>query len=304
MTVLRTGRSSGQPPSPEQGLAGAPSRQEGVPIRMWVTQKCQYALRALFELAKRQQDGIVRAADIAANQAIPKRFLEVILHQLRQGGFVDSQRGKEGGFFLSRPPESITVGEIIRFIDGPISPVDCQLASPHYSCTLKESCVFLGLWDEARLALEGVYDTKTLKDLVEREQGMFFADAPPILHLETTAACGGGSLRRPGPERQRCLRRPGPDARLAGMIPPDPLRRVQWGEAISYGVALYLLGEDLMRGLAPRSRPPFPGVRGAAPPRQGPGAAPLVGWVQGGATPPPWRAAGAHPRSNPRSLPG
>ncbi len=144
---------------------------------MWVTQKCQYALRALFELAKRQGEGAVRAADIATNQAVPKRFLEVILHQLRQGGFVDSQRGKEGGFFLSRPAQSITVGEIIRFIDGPINPVDCQLDKPHFSCTLKGSCVFMSLWDEARLALERVYDTKSLKDLVEREQKMLERDA-------------------------------------------------------------------------------------------------------------------------------
>jgi Rrf2 family protein len=143
---------------------------------MWVTQKCQYALRALFELAKREGRGVVRAADIAANQAIPKRFLEVILHQLRQGGFVDSQRGKEGGFFLSRPAESITVGELIRFIDGPINPVDCQLDRPQFDCSLKGNCVFIGLWEEARQALERVYDTKTLKDLVEREQAMLGAD--------------------------------------------------------------------------------------------------------------------------------
>lgn len=139
---------------------------------MWITQKCQYALRALFELAKREGQGVVRAADIATNQAIPKRFLEVILHQLRQGGFLDSQRGKEGGFFLSRPAASITVGELIRYIDGPIHPVDCQLGKPNSDCSLKGNCVFFGLWEEARLALEQVYDTKTLKDLVEREQNM------------------------------------------------------------------------------------------------------------------------------------
>lgn len=145
---------------------------------MWVTQKCQYALRALFELAKRERDGVVRSADIAVNQAIPKRFLEVILHQLRQGGFVDSQRGKEGGFFLNRPAESITVGEIIRFIDGPINPVDCQLNKPGSPCELKGGCVFMSLWDEARGALEQVYDTKTLKDLVEREQALLACQAP------------------------------------------------------------------------------------------------------------------------------
>lgn len=137
---------------------------------MWVTQKCQYALRALFELAKREGHGVVRAADIAANQAIPKRFLEVILHQLRQGGFVDSQRGKDGGFYLARPAGTITIGELLRYIDGPITPVDCQLNKPHAACPLTGNCVFLGLWEEAKQALERVYDTKTLKDLVESEQ--------------------------------------------------------------------------------------------------------------------------------------
>ncbi len=144
---------------------------------MWVTQKCQYALRALFELAKRQGEGAVRSVDIAANQAIPKRFLEVILHQLRQGGFVDSQRGKEGGFFLSRPAANIAIGEIIRFIDGPMTPVDCQLDRPHFDCALKGSCVFMSLWDEAREALERVYDTKTLQELVDREATMLGAQS-------------------------------------------------------------------------------------------------------------------------------
>lgn len=135
-----------------------------------VTQKCQYALRALFELAKREGPGAVRAADIAASQAIPKRFLEVILNQLRQGGFVDSVRGKEGGFYLSRPPESITVGDIIRFMDGPINPVDCQLEKPGHGCPLKGSCVFMSVWDEARRAMEKVYDGKNLLDLVDMEK--------------------------------------------------------------------------------------------------------------------------------------
>jgi Rrf2 family protein len=136
---------------------------------MAVTQKCQYALRALFELAKRTGDGPVPAGAVAENQAIPKRFLEIILHQLRQGGFVDSQRGKDGGFYLARPATAITVGEVIRFMDGPISPVDCH-RDPGHHCPLRDECVFRGLWDEARLALEQVYDTRTLQHLVEEDR--------------------------------------------------------------------------------------------------------------------------------------
>lgn len=137
---------------------------------MAVTQKCQYALRALFELARRKGQGPVAAGGIADSQAIPKRFLEVILHQLRQGGFVDSHRGKDGGFYLSRPAESVTVGEVIRFMDGPISPVDCHRERPGHDCPLRGRCVFRGLWDDARAALVQVYDTRTLADLVEEER--------------------------------------------------------------------------------------------------------------------------------------
>jgi Rrf2 family transcriptional regulator, cysteine metabolism repressor len=136
---------------------------------MGVTQKCQYALRAMFELAKRSGQGTVRSSEIAASQAIPKRFLEVILNQLRQGGFVDSVRGKEGGFYLSRPPVKITVGDIIRFMDGPMIPVDCQGDKPD-KCPLKGQCVFMSVWDEARQAMEKVYDGKTLKDLLEMDE--------------------------------------------------------------------------------------------------------------------------------------
>lgn len=137
---------------------------------MAVTQKCQYALRALFELARRSGDGPISAGGIAERQAIPKRFLEVILHQLRQGGFVDSQRGKDGGFYLSRPAEAVTVGEIIRFMDGPIRPVDCHRERPVTMCPLRGVCVFHDLWEAAGKALEQVYDTRTLGDLVLEEK--------------------------------------------------------------------------------------------------------------------------------------
>ena len=139
---------------------------------MGVSLKCQYALRALFELAKREGEGLIRLTDIAEKQAIPARFLENILNQLRQGGFVESRRGKEGGFLLTRPSSQITAGDIIRFIEGPVHPVDCSGDNPTHKCPLKGGCVFMLLWDEAKNALEQVYDSKTLKDMVELEKKM------------------------------------------------------------------------------------------------------------------------------------
>jgi Rrf2 family protein len=134
---------------------------------MGVSIKCQYGLRALFELSRRWGQGLVRIPEIARIQAIPERFLENILNQLRQGGFVESRRGKGGGFVLSRPPSSITVEELISFLDGQIYRMDCEGDQPVHPCPLKGDCVFLPLWQEARLALENVYRGKTLQDLVD-----------------------------------------------------------------------------------------------------------------------------------------
>ncbi len=137
---------------------------------MTVSQKCQYGLRALFELSRRDAATPTRIADIAAAQAIPVRFLEVILGQLKQGGFVESRRGNEGGYMLAKAAAAITVGDVIRFIDGPIGPVKCVQGPPQEICPLKGDCVFLDMWEEARQAVSAVYDATTLVDLVERDR--------------------------------------------------------------------------------------------------------------------------------------
>ncbi len=124
---------------------------------MGLSLKCQYAVRALFELAKREGDGLVRLRDIADAQHIPRRYLENILNELRRGGFVQSKRGKDGGFLLNRPATDISVGDVVRFIEDSVHPVDCVA---DHLCPLTGRCVFLGLWDEARRAVEKVYDEK------------------------------------------------------------------------------------------------------------------------------------------------
>lgn len=143
---------------------------------MQLTQRCQYALRALFELARKAElnpdDPVLASGEIARSQAIPKRFLDGILLELRQAGFVDSRRGKAGGFFLARPGSEITVGQVVSFYNGPMTPVDCREKSPQ-PCPLKGCCVFQSVWDEARAALEGVYNAITLSELVARERRLF-----------------------------------------------------------------------------------------------------------------------------------
>ena len=137
---------------------------------MRVSQKCQYALRAVFELARRGEGGPVKISEIAGAQAIPPRFLEVILSQLKQGGFVESRRGAEGGYLLARPAHAITVGELIRFIDGPIGPVGCFEEDSTERCELRGQCVFSEMWKKAHEAVCGVYDSTTIHDLVEEDK--------------------------------------------------------------------------------------------------------------------------------------
>jgi len=137
---------------------------------MLVPQKAQYALRGVFELAKRFGQGPVKVADIAEPQAIPPRFLEVILNQLKRAGFVESRRGREGGYMLSRAPEALTVGEVLRFVEGPTSPVGCIGAAAKDRCQLFGSCVFLPMWQRVQEAISGVYDGTTFQDLVDQDE--------------------------------------------------------------------------------------------------------------------------------------
>ena len=137
---------------------------------MSVSVKCQYALRALFELARRRDQGLIRLQDVAEAQEIPHRFLENILNQLRQGGFVESRRGKDGGFVILKPASQISVFDVVTFIDGPLYPVDCGGENPVRKCPFQGNCVFSGLWEEARNSLESVYKGMTLQDLLDADR--------------------------------------------------------------------------------------------------------------------------------------
>ncbi len=136
---------------------------------MSVSQKCQYGLRAIYELAKHNGTEPLKMAEIARRQAIPLRFLEIILNELKRGGFVRAIRGKDGGCFLNRSPDKLTVGEVMRFIEGSFAPVGCIKEEKTDSCPLQGKCVFLPLWEKAQDALARVYDGTTFQDLIDQE---------------------------------------------------------------------------------------------------------------------------------------
>jgi Rrf2 family protein len=135
-----------------------------------VSQKCQYSIRAVFELARQYGRGPVKISEIAEAQAIPLRFLEVILNQLRQAGFVQSKRGSAGGYLLARHPGQIAVGDIVQFVEGPLVPVECMTDKSYLKCSFAGNCVFWGMWERAAKAVSEVYDTTSFQDLVDEEQ--------------------------------------------------------------------------------------------------------------------------------------
>lgn len=137
---------------------------------MNLSQKCQYAVRAVMELAKQYGQGPVAINQIATNQAIPQRFLENILNDLKPTGLIESRRGMQGGYLLAKDPAAITVGEIIRLVEGPLDPVRCTGDKNGAYCPLKESCALIHLWNRAKAAVEAVYDGATFHDLVEEEK--------------------------------------------------------------------------------------------------------------------------------------
>ena len=137
---------------------------------MKISKKCQYALRAIFELASRDIDEPTKIQAIAETQGIPQRFLEAILNELKHGGFVESRRGNEGGYTLARAPEDLTLGEVIEYIQGPI------LISPDGNKTSKKTAIYSGdnafeqLWQEVNKTMSEMWNSKTFANLVEFEQ--------------------------------------------------------------------------------------------------------------------------------------
>ena len=124
---------------------------------MNISVKGEYALHAVFDLASQPPGQPVKIADIAGRQKIPQKFLELILASLKQGGFVESRRGAEGGYLLARPADAIKVGELLRFVEAgrnEKSRVRRQADSP-----------FADMWQRVNRAVSDVLDQTSFADL-------------------------------------------------------------------------------------------------------------------------------------------
>jgi Rrf2 family protein len=137
--------------------------------RIMISQKAKYALRALVALAKHPVGKPVFISEIAESQGIPKKFLEQILLELKHHGLVVSKRGKAGGYGLLRPADTISFGEVLRIIDGPIAPLPC-LSKIAYrrceDCKEEASCEVRRVFAQVADATRAVLDRTTISDAV------------------------------------------------------------------------------------------------------------------------------------------
>jgi len=136
---------------------------------MRLTQKSKYAVRALVELALNECGSPLGVAEVARRQRIPERFLEQIFGDLRRASVIESRRGAHGGYRFAMPAEEITVLDIVEILDGEVRPARCSAGG---TCYIAEAplCVTSKVWDEARVALEGVFGRYSIAELAEDER--------------------------------------------------------------------------------------------------------------------------------------
>src|ERR1051325_1398218 len=130
----------------------------------------KYATRALLDLSLHVDEGPIQIHDIAERQNIPLKYLEQILLQLKRAGFVVSRKGPGGGYALATSPAKITLGAVVRAMDGPLAPISCASVSGYAECGCPEAAAG-GLrsgWEEAREALAEIMDGTTFADIRDR----------------------------------------------------------------------------------------------------------------------------------------
>jgi Rrf2 family cysteine metabolism transcriptional repressor len=140
---------------------------------MKFSKKSEYALRALIELTGAYGKTFLQRHEIAARQHIPIEFLEQILLNLKNAGLLASRRGVSGGYALLKPPQEITIGQVIRVLDGPLAPIGCVSKTAYQKCrdcpyADKTHCPIQGVMLEVRNAIAGILDNYKLGDFVKQ----------------------------------------------------------------------------------------------------------------------------------------
>ncbi|MBI2885123.1 MAG: Rrf2 family transcriptional regulator [Candidatus Omnitrophica bacterium] len=138
-----------------------------------LSKKSKYALRALLALARHQDTHPVLISALAEQEQIPKKFLEMILLELKNAGLLQSKKGKGGGYFLARRPEAISFGEVMRALDGPLAPLPCVSHRSYQKCDEcddEATCGIRAVMKEVRDATAAILDRESLADVLRRTE--------------------------------------------------------------------------------------------------------------------------------------
>jgi Rrf2 family protein len=136
---------------------------------MMISTRGRYALRAMIDLAEHDNGKYIPLKDIAERQEISEKYLESILRSLTKAGFLDGLRGKGGGFKLTKPPESYTLGSIIKVTDGTLAPVACLECKPN-KCPRAAKCRTLPMWKKLYALVDDFFDGITVADLCNKKK--------------------------------------------------------------------------------------------------------------------------------------
>jgi len=136
-----------------------------------LTKKTRYALKALIALAARPETDTVTIPELAEREGIPRKFLETILLELKNAGILQSKRGKGGGYSLAKPADKITLGYVVRTMEGPLAPVPCVSQTAYRKCddcADEQACGLRIVMKDVRDAIASILDSTTLADVRER----------------------------------------------------------------------------------------------------------------------------------------
>jgi len=140
---------------------------------MWITRRTDYATRAVLALALADDGQPRKLHELAEATATPVTVLEQVLPQLRGAGIVRSERGRGGGYRLNHPPEEITLGKIVRIVQGPLAPISCATRHEPEPCAMELGCSLRETWAQVRDATIAILDATTFADLKERAGGVW-----------------------------------------------------------------------------------------------------------------------------------
>jgi Rrf2 family protein len=148
------------------------SRLDDIINRM-LSHKSKYALEALLVLSEEYGNGPLLISEIAKRERIPKRFLELILLELKNHGVLRSKKGKGGGYTLSKPPDLLSVGLVLRMLEGPLAPLPCVSKTAYEKCAEcrdERTCGIRLLMKDVRDATAAILDSTTFADVLKRSR--------------------------------------------------------------------------------------------------------------------------------------